>query len=119
MFAPDPGTGERRSYAVRFAQAVTPVDGGTSRLVWRLGRNFATGAGWVTASLQTLFGEYYGRVAFVAEEIHRTIAASGPAAEFNVNADAAALQVRRIITLMLEEEGIAFDGPPGGASPAA
>jgi vanillate O-demethylase monooxygenase subunit len=118
VFAPDRVTGERRSYAVRFAQAVTPVDGGTSRLVWRLGRDFAVGAGWVTASLQTLFGEYYGRVASVAEEIHRTIAASGPAAEFNVNADAAALQVRRIIALMLEEEGLGFDGAPGGASTA-
>jgi vanillate O-demethylase monooxygenase subunit len=116
VFAPDPGTGERRSYAVRFAQAVTPVDRGTSRLIWRLGRNFATDAGWVTASLQTLFGEYYGRVASVAEAIHRTIAASGPAAEFNVNADAAALQVRRIVRLMLEEEGVALDGAPASTA---
>ena len=71
----------------------------------------------MTASLQTLFGEYYGRVAFVAEEIHRTIAASGPAAEFNVNADAAALQVRRIVRLMLEEEGVRSTARPGARAP--
>jgi vanillate O-demethylase monooxygenase subunit len=104
VYAPD-AAGERRSYAVRFAQAVTPVSRTRSRLTWRLGRDFAPHAGWVTASLQTIFAEYYARIASIAEGIQATIELGGPGPEFNVNADAAALQVRRIIAAMLEEEG--------------
>lgn len=105
VFAPEPHTGKRRSYGVRFAQAVTPVDSSSSRLVWRVGRDFATDAGWVTASLQTIFADYYRRVAWVVEELQRTIDGTDARAEFNVNADAAALQVRRILADMLTEEG--------------
>jgi vanillate O-demethylase monooxygenase subunit len=105
VFAPDRETGERRSYGVRFAQVVTPVSPSSSHLIWRLGRDFNTDAGWVTASLQTSFGEYYARVASIAEERQRALDAAHDRSEFNVNADAAALQVRRIIADMLLEEG--------------
>ena len=74
--------------------------------------------GWVTASLQTLFAEYYGRVASLTEEVQYTIDLGGRWAEFNVSADAAALQVRRIVTGMLEEEGVEVGRPlrsPGAA----
>ncbi len=112
VFAPAAETGERRSYGVRFAQAVTPVSPSSCRLVWRVGRDFSTDAGWVTASLQTSFGEYYARVVSIVEERQRVIDATGPHAEFNVSADAAALQVRRIIADMLTEEGRRRSGTP-------
>ena len=118
VFEPDPLSGAPRSYTIRFAQAVTPVSPTASRLIWRLGRNFATDVGWVTASLQTLFAEYYGRVASLTEEVQYTIDLGGRWAEFNVSADAAALQVRRIVTGMLEEEGVEVGRPlrsPGAA----
>jgi len=41
----------------------------------------------VTASLQTLFAEYYGRVASLTEEVQYTIDLGGRWAEFNVSAD--------------------------------
>jgi len=104
VFAADAATGKKRSYSLRFAQAVTPVSPTSSRLVWRVGRDFATDAGWMTASLRTLFTDYYERVARVAEEIQATIEAMGPRSMFNVSADAAVLQVRRIVSMMLAEE---------------
>lgn len=92
------------TYSLRFAQAVTPVAPDRSRLVWHVGRNFRTADAGVTASLRALFGEYYERVARVAETLQGTIAEMGPRPMFNVSADAAALQVRRIIAMMLAEE---------------
>jgi vanillate O-demethylase monooxygenase subunit len=94
-----------RTYRLRFAQAVTPVGAGASRLVWRVGRDFAQDAPWVTGMLSSLFGEYYARVAAMAEALQATLDADGPRREVHVSADAAALQVRRIVAGMLAEEG--------------
>jgi vanillate O-demethylase monooxygenase subunit len=105
VFAPEGDGGASRSHSLRFAQAVTPIAPDRSRLVWRVGRNFRTGAPWVTAALRSLFTEYYGRVGELAEQLQQVIDLGGPRAEVNVSADAAALQVRRIVAGMLAEEG--------------
>lgn len=104
VFAPGGADGQTRSYSLRFAQAVTPVSPTSCRLIWRVGRDFVLDAAWVTASLRTMFTEYYGRVGRLAEEIQRSIDAAGPRLMFNVSADAAALRVRRIVANMLAEE---------------
>jgi phenylpropionate dioxygenase-like ring-hydroxylating dioxygenase large terminal subunit len=87
----------------RFTHAVTPVDASSTRHVWRISRNFAPGAD-VSANLTPLFTDYYDRVRQILETMQRVIARDGVRDDVSVAADAAALQVRKIVTRMLAEE---------------
>jgi Vanillate O-demethylase oxygenase C-terminal domain len=71
--------------------------------VWRVSRNFAPGAD-VSANLTPLFTDYYDRVRQILETMQRVIARDGVRDDVSVAADAAALQVRKIVTRMLAEE---------------
>jgi hypothetical protein len=66
-------------------------------------RNFAFGeqAGRV---LLPIFTDYYRRVQRILETMQDVLDADGPRKEINVSADAAALQVRKIIRNMVADE---------------
>jgi phenylpropionate dioxygenase-like ring-hydroxylating dioxygenase large terminal subunit len=97
-----PGDGQD-PWTFRFTHAVTPVDHATTRHVWRVSRNFALGED-VSANLLPLFTDYYRKVQRILETMQQVIAADGPREEVHVAADAAALQVRRIVGRMVAEE---------------
>ncbi len=87
----------------RFTHAVTPVDDGHTRHVWRVSRNFAHGAD-VSANLLPMFTDYYQRVRQILTTMQRVIETDGVRDDVNVSADAAALAIRRIVGRMLAEE---------------
>ena len=89
---------------LRFTQAATPVGPGTSRLFWRVTRDFATGSADVTEALQAGFSEYYQTLASVLATVQSTINADGLGQQVHVTADAVALHVRKVIATMLEAE---------------
>ena len=95
---------EGRPRTLRFTQAVTPVGPGTSRLFWRVTRDFEAGSADVTQALQTGFGQYYQTLASVLARVQSTINADGLGQQVHVTADAAALHVRKVIATMLEAE---------------
>ena len=68
-----------------------------------MSRNFALGeqAGKV---LLPIFTDYYRRVQRILETMQEVLDADGPRREINVSADAAALQVRKIIRNMVADE---------------
>jgi len=90
-------------WTFRFTHAVTPVDRTSTRHVWRVSRNFAPGAE-VSASLHPLFTDYYRRVQSILETMQRVLTADGPRNDVSVAADAAALQVRKIVGRMVADE---------------
>jgi vanillate O-demethylase monooxygenase subunit len=102
--APDPATGGSRSYCLRFTQAVTPIDPASSRLSWRVSRNFGVGDTAVTDLLERAFRQYYGRVGQTLAMVQASTDADGHGREVHVSADAAGLRVRRIVAAMLAEE---------------
>jgi phenylpropionate dioxygenase-like ring-hydroxylating dioxygenase large terminal subunit len=87
----------------RFTHAVTPVDSGSTRHVWRVSRNFAPGEA-VSANLTPLFTDYYDRVRRILETMQQVITRDGAREDVSVAADAAALQVRKIVSRMVAEE---------------
>jgi hypothetical protein len=87
----------------RFTHAVTPVDSGSTRHVWRVSRNFAPGEE-VSANLTPLFTDYYERVRRILETMQQVITRDGSREDVSVAADAAALQVRKIVSRMVAEE---------------
>lgn len=93
-------------WTFRFAHAVTPVDATTTRHVWRVSRNFAHGDA-VSANLLPLFTDYYRRVQAILETMQQVLLADGPRPEVSVAADAAVLQVRKIVGRMLADERLA------------
>lgn len=92
-------------YRLRFTHLVTPLDGSSSRLMWRVSRDFAVDDPAASALLGDLFGSYYGRVTAAMETVQRVVDVDGRGAEVNVSADVAALKVRGIVQAMLAEEG--------------
>jgi vanillate O-demethylase monooxygenase subunit len=90
-------------YTFRFTHAVTPVDASTTRHVWRVSRNFAPGDA-ASAQLLPLFRDYYQRVRDILETMQRVLTVDGPRNDVRVAADAAAVQVRRIVGRMLADE---------------
>ncbi|HTY72406.1 MAG TPA: Rieske 2Fe-2S domain-containing protein [Actinomycetes bacterium] len=92
---------------MRFTQLVLPVDRGTSRLMWRVSRDFAVDDAATTDHLERMFTSYYLRVSSAMETMQRVIDRDGPGAGVNVQADVAALKVRQIVTSLLAEEGAA------------
>jgi hypothetical protein len=97
------GSNERRTHTFRFTHAVTPISPGRTRHAWRVSRNFALGeqAGKL---LLPIFTDYYRRVQGILETMQDVLDADGPRREINVSADAAALQVRKIIRNMVADE---------------
>jgi phenylpropionate dioxygenase-like ring-hydroxylating dioxygenase large terminal subunit len=94
---------ETQIHTFRFTHAVTPISPGRSRHAWRVSRNFALGeqAGNV---LLPIFTGYYKRVKQILETMQDVLDTDGPRREVNVSADAAALQVRKIIRNMVADE---------------
>lgn len=99
--APD-GTWAR----LRFTQLLTPLDDRTTRVLWRVSRDFAVGDAAATTQLAEAFGTYYRRVLDAMETAQAVLDLDGPGPEANVSADVAALKVREIVTQMLAEEGV-------------
>jgi vanillate O-demethylase monooxygenase subunit len=100
-------------YTFRFTHAVTPISPGRTRHAWRVSRNFALGeqAGKV---LLPIFTDYYKRVKLILETMQDVLDVDGPRKEVNVSADAAVLQVRKIIRNMVADEtGSGYRGAAG------
>jgi phenylpropionate dioxygenase-like ring-hydroxylating dioxygenase large terminal subunit len=99
----DSAPNETQVHTFRFTHAVTPIAPGRTRHAWRVSRNFALGeqAGKV---LLPIFTDYYQRVKGILETMQDLLDTDGPRQEVNVSADAAALQVRKIIRNMLADE---------------
>ena len=92
---------------LRFTQLVTPASDRTSRLLWRVSRDFGAGDSGTTARLAELFAPYYATLAGALETMQQVIDADGPkpeTPEVSVSADVAALRVRQIVQAMLAEE---------------
>lgn len=87
----------------RFTHAVTPVDETTTRHVWRVSRNFAPGPE-VSERIEPLFTDYYRSVRSILETMQRVLTLDGPRPDVSVAADAAALQVRKIVGRMVADE---------------
>lgn len=86
-------------YTFRFTHGVTPVDATTTRHVWRVSRNFAP-----EADLAGLFGDYYRKVKDILETMQRVLDRDGARPLVRVAADAAAIQVRKIVGRMIADE---------------
>lgn len=99
---PDDGSTPAR---MRFTHLVTPVNERSSRLLWRVSRDFAIQDEATTTRLAEMFASYYQRVTVALETMQRVVDRDGPGQEVNVSADVAALKVRQIVQTMLAEEG--------------
>ena len=86
-----------------FSHALTPVDDGTTRHVWRVSRNFADSPA-ATGTLAPIFDRYYRRVQATLETMQRIVEADGPGEDVQVAADAAAAAVRRIMDRLVAVE---------------
>ncbi len=87
----------------RFTHAVTPVSSTSTRHVWRVSRNFAPGEE-TSAQITPLFNDYYERVRDILETMQGVLSLDGPRPDVHVAADAAALQVRKIVNRMVADE---------------
>jgi vanillate O-demethylase monooxygenase subunit len=99
----DVNTGEPRVLTFRFTHAITPITAGRTRHAWRVSRNFALGE-QASNVLLPIFTGYYRRVQSILETMQSVLDTDGPRREVNVSADAAALQVRKIIRNMVADE---------------
>jgi vanillate O-demethylase monooxygenase subunit len=99
----DSASHETQVQTFRFTHAVSPIAPGRTWHAWRVSRNFALGeqAGGV---LLPIFTDYYRRVKAVLETMQDVLDTDGARREVNVSADAAALQVRKIIRNMVADE---------------
>ena len=97
------GSEAERVLTFRFTHAVTPIAAGRTWHAWRVSRNFALGE-QASRVLLPIFTDYYRRVQSILETMQDVIDTDGPRREVNVSADAAALQVRRIIRNMVADE---------------
>lgn len=91
----------------RFTHAVTPVTATSTRHLWRVSRDFAPG-GETSAQIAPLFRDYYESVRGILETMQQVLTLDGPRPDVHVAADAAAVQVRRIVDRMVADE------QPGG-----
>ncbi|XVX18739.1 aromatic ring-hydroxylating dioxygenase subunit alpha [Actinomycetota bacterium] len=89
-----------------FTHAITPIDERTTRHAWRVSRNFADSER-ATGTLEPIFRDYYTRVQEILETMQETIDRDGPHQGVNVQADAALLQVRKIMRRLAAEESSA------------
>jgi phenylpropionate dioxygenase-like ring-hydroxylating dioxygenase large terminal subunit len=96
----DTGSG-RHSFV--FTHALTPVDETSTRHVWRVSRNFA-GTPAATGTLTPLMDSYYRAVQEALEQMQRIVTDDGPRPDVLVAADAAAVQVRRVMDRLVADE---------------
>lgn len=100
-------TGDETPSAVfRFTHAVTPVDATSTRHVWRVSRNFGPGQE-SSDSLLPRFTDYYVAVRQILETMQGVLSLDGPRPDVSVAADAAALQVRKIVGRTVADERFA------------
>ncbi len=99
----DSAPNETQIHTFRFTHAVTPISVGRTRHAWRVSRNFALGE-QAGKALLPIFTDYYRRVQRILETMQNVLDTDGPRKEVNVSADAAALQVRKIIRNMVADE---------------
>ena len=92
-----------------FSHAVTPISADRTRHVWRVSRNFARGD-QASKILMAIFTDYYRRVQTILETMQTVLDGEGPRKEVHVSADAAALQVRKILRNMVSDEGASARG---------
>jgi vanillate O-demethylase monooxygenase subunit len=92
---------DSRVARLRFAQLVTPIEAGRSRVLWRVSRDFAVEDADAGFRVAAIFEEYYGRVFAAMETAQAMLDRDGPGPEVNVSADVAALRVREIVESML------------------
>jgi phenylpropionate dioxygenase-like ring-hydroxylating dioxygenase large terminal subunit len=86
-----------------FTHTLTPVDGRTTRHTWRVSRNFAPGDR-AQGVLQPIFRAYYETVREILETMQEVLDRDGRRREVRVQADAAMLQVRKIMARLVAEE---------------
>ena len=92
------------TYRMRFTQFVTPVTRTSSRLRWRVSRDFGVEDADAGSAVQTLFDDYYATVASMLGIMQDVLETDGPRAEVNVSADVAALKVRAIVSGMVSRD---------------
>jgi phenylpropionate dioxygenase-like ring-hydroxylating dioxygenase large terminal subunit len=92
-------------YSFRFTHAITPVEPTRTRHVWRVGRNFAPDAG-ADERLRPMFEQYYRRVQSILETMQQVLDRDGPRPLVHVTADAAVIQVRKIVRQMVADETV-------------
>jgi vanillate O-demethylase monooxygenase subunit len=90
----------------RFTHAVTPVDATNTRHVWRVSTDFAPDEDQIRQLLRR-FTDYYRAVQDILRTMQAVLSLDGPRADVSVAADAAALQVRRIVGRMVADERFA------------
>jgi phenylpropionate dioxygenase-like ring-hydroxylating dioxygenase large terminal subunit len=95
------GQGERPTFL--FTHAITPVDERTTRHTWRVSRNFAPGDR-AQGVLRPIFRSYYTTVQEILETMQDVLDRDGRRREVQVSADAAMLQVRKIMRRIVAEE---------------
>jgi phenylpropionate dioxygenase-like ring-hydroxylating dioxygenase large terminal subunit len=103
----DLGDGRAAPPTFVFTHAITPVDERTTRHAWRVSRNFAPGDR-AQGVLQPIFRGYYATVQEILQTMQEVLDRDGWRREVQVSADAAMLQVRRIMRRLAAEES----GPP-------
>jgi vanillate O-demethylase monooxygenase subunit len=86
-----------------FTHALTPVDETSTRHVWRVSRNFADSAA-ATGTLTRLMETYYRAVREALEDMQRIVSQDGLRPDVLVAADAAAVQVRRVMDRLVADE---------------
>lgn len=86
-----------------FTHALTPVDEGSTRHVWRVSRDFSPSPA-ATGTLAPLFERYYRKVRAALETMQRIVAEDGARPEVRIAADAGATQVRRIMDRLVADE---------------
>jgi vanillate O-demethylase monooxygenase subunit len=94
---------EGRTYTLRFAQAVTPVDDRHSILHWRVASNFSADDD-ALARLRDTYTRYYTRLGGMVETVQQVRDQDGSLPEVNVRADAVGLQVRKIMQELAAED---------------
>ena len=106
------GSDDTKVHTFRFTHAVTPISSGRTRHAWRVSRNFALGErreGCCCRSSPTTTAECSGS----SRRCRTSSMPTDLAGEINVSADAAALQVRKIIRNMVADEtGVGFRQAP-------
>jgi phenylpropionate dioxygenase-like ring-hydroxylating dioxygenase large terminal subunit len=86
-----------------FTHALTPVDETSTHHVWRVSRNFAESAA-ATGTLARLMDSYYRVVQEALEQMQQIVTEDGPRSPVLVAADAAAVQVRRVMDRVVADE---------------
>ncbi|GAA4352088.1 aromatic ring-hydroxylating dioxygenase subunit alpha [Angustibacter luteus] len=87
----------------RFTHALTPIDATHTRHLWRVSRDFALQPD-AEQTLRPMFEQYYRRVQAILETMQAVLDRDGPRPTVSVSADAAALQVRKIVRQMVADE---------------